>query len=65
MHRVSESLLEQIVQLQSNLNALQEQFHCFVYDLAETNQNCHFWKKFSVRDAFAYLCLFLSMRSGD
>ena len=62
---MSLNFLEQIVIMQSNLNALQEQFHCFVSDLAETNQNWRFWKNFTLWDTFTYLCLFLSMRSGD
>ena len=55
---------ERIAMLEDKLGEVHKSFLCCVSAKGESNITWKFWKEFVFRDAFAYLCLFLSIRGG-
>ncbi len=45
-------------------NALQQKFLSYLSSMASADTNWRFWKEFVFRDAYSYICLFLSIRGG-
>ena len=57
-------LEEHLVASSIQYDALYKEFQDYLTAMADRDENWKFWKNFVLRDAYAYITLFLSMRGG-